>query len=260
MFRNVTQHIDLPQLAFWLFALAFVAICYFLRKNDKREGYPLKASPFTGERLRGAPLAAPPLTYLLNEGGATSTPHEYPAPPGAVLPFYRFDGTPFRPAADLLRTPLGPGAWVMRSNEPMRTENGDLLLQPLRLCGPWSVGDGEANPCGMAVFDTRWRPVGIVADVWIDRGIRIIKHLEVELREGLGGGRVLVPIFHVAINERAREIRVTALSDHEFAAIPMPAAPDRITAREEDQLNCYFAAGRFYRDMPDSKKYAGVAR
>ena len=38
MFRNVTQYIDLPQLAFWLFFLAFVAICYFLRKNDKREG------------------------------------------------------------------------------------------------------------------------------------------------------------------------------------------------------------------------------
>jgi hypothetical protein len=53
MFRNVTQHIDLPQIAFWLFFLAFVAICYFLRKNDKREGYPLKASPFTGERLLG---------------------------------------------------------------------------------------------------------------------------------------------------------------------------------------------------------------
>ena len=29
MFRNVTQYMDLPQLAFWLFFLAFVAICYF---------------------------------------------------------------------------------------------------------------------------------------------------------------------------------------------------------------------------------------
>jgi photosynthetic reaction center H subunit len=112
----------------------------------------------------------------------------------------------------------------------------------------------------MAVFDVRWRQIGIVADVWIDRGIRIIKHLEVELRESLGGTRVLVPIFHVTINETTREIRVTALSDHEFGGIPVPASSDRITAREEDQLNAYFAAGRFYRDMPDSKKFTGIAQ
>jgi photosynthetic reaction center H subunit len=260
MFRNVTQHIDLPQIAFWLFFVAFVAICYVLRRNDKREGYPLKASPFTAERLLGAPLAATPVTYLLNEGGATSTPHDYPDPPASVLPLYRFDGTPFRPTAGLLGTSLGPGAWVMRNNEPMLNEKGELLLQPLRLCEHWAVSEGEANPCGMAVFDVRWRHIGIVADVWIDRGIRIIKHLEIELRASLGGARVLVPIFHVTINERAREIRVTALSQHEFGEVPMPAAQDRITAREEDRLNAYFAAGRFYRDMPDHKKFAGVPR
>ena len=260
MFRNVTQHIDLPQLAFWLFFLAFVAICWFLRKNDKREGYPLVASPFVGGAMLGAPDPGTPLTYVLNEGGTTSTPHDYPQAPAAVLPLYRFDGTPFRPTAELLGTSLGPGAWVMRKDEPMLTEGGELLLQPLRLCHEWSVSRGEANPRGMAVFDCRWRPVGIVADVWIDRGIRIIRHLEVELREQLGGGRVLVPIYHTTIAEAAREIRVTALSGPEFRAIPMPAAPDRITAREEDRLNAYFAAGRFYRDMPDEKKFAGVER
>ena len=210
--------------------------------------------------MLGAPIAAPSVTYLLNEGGATSTPHEYPDPAAAVTPLYRFDGTPFHPTADLLRTSLGPGAWVMRKNEPMLNESGELLIQPLRLCEHWAISDGEANPRGMTVFDTRWRPVGIVADVWIDRGIRVIKHFEVELNESLGDGRVLVPIFHVNIDERAREIRVTSLSDHEFAGIPMPAAPDRITAREEDQLNAYFAAGRFYREMPDSKKLSGVTQ
>ena len=210
--------------------------------------------------MLGAPLAAEPVTYVLNEGGTTTTPHEYPDPPASVLPLYRSDGTPFYPTADLLRTPLGPGAWVMRKNEPMLNETGELLLQPLRLCAGWAISKGEANPCGMAVFDVRWRHIGIVADVWIDRGIRIIKHLEVELRDSLGGTRVLVPIFHVAINETAREIRVTALSDHEFGGIPIPAASDRITAREEDQLNAYFAAGRFYRDMPDSKKFVGMAQ
>lgn len=260
MFRNVTQHIDLPQLAFWMFFLAFVGICYWLRKNDKREGYPLKASPFTSERMDGVPLPGEPVTYRLNEGGVTSTPHAYPDPAASVVPVARFAGTPFRATGDLLRTSLGPGAWVMRKDEPMLTEDGELLLQPLRLCPGWAIGKGEANPCGMPVFDVRWRPVGIVGDVWIDRGIRIIRYLEVELRDSLGGGRVLVPIFHVTIAEQAREIQVTALSHHEFGNIPMPAAADRMTAREEERINAYFAAGRFYRDMPDSDKFAGVTR
>ena len=260
MFRNVTAFIDVPDAAWWLFFLAFIAICWVLRKNDKREGYPLVASPFAGGALLGAPEPGSPLTYVLNEGGTTSTPHYYPAPPADTAPLYPFDGTPFQPVADPLHTPLGPGAWVMRKDTPMLTEGGEKLLQPLRVCHDWSLAEGETNPRGMAVFDCRWRPVGIVADVWIDRGSRIIRHLEVELHEALGGGRVLVPIFHTVIGEHTREIRVTALSAAEFAAVPMPAEPDGITAREEDKLNCYYAAGKFYRNVPDATKPHKMSR
>ena len=102
----------------------------------------------------------------------------------------------------------------------------------------------------MTVCDWRWNEVGRVADVWVDRGSKIITLLEVETNADVHTGRVLVPIFHTAIRERARTVRVTALWAHQFADVPMPAKPDIITGREEERLNAYYAAGQFYRNDP----------
>ena len=135
----------------------------------------------------------------------------------------------------------------------MLTEHGDLLLQPLRLLPEWSMAKGEADPRGMRVFDWRWQPVGVVRDVWVDRGIKIIRILEVDLDPALGEGPVLVPIYHTEVREGAREVRVTALRFDQFAEVPRLADPDRITGREDERLNAYFAAGNFYRRRPPSE-------
>ena len=66
-----------------------------------------------------------------------------------------------------------------------------------------------------------------------------------------------MPIFHTEIDERAREIRITALEAHQFADLPMPRTPDVITAREDDRLNAYFAAGHFHRDTDAASPPAG---
>ena len=102
----------------------------------------------------------------------------------------------------------------------------------------------------MAVFDWRWKPVGHVSELWIDRGIKIIRHLEVELDMALGAKRVLVPIYHTDIRERSRRVRVNALWAHQFTDIPMPARTDAITGQEEERLNAYFTAGHFFRRSP----------
>lgn len=247
-FGNITGEIDLPQVAFWVFFLGFVLLCWYLRRADKREGYPLKASPFSSQKLQGYPVQPPDQVYLLNEGGTTTAPHHYEQPDLKAKPLYPFDGTPLSPVGNPLLAGIGPGAWVMRRDEPMLTEKGEPVLQPLRLAEGWSLTEGEADPRGMAVFDWRWHEVGVVRDIWVDKAIRIMRLLEIEPRPGLATGRVLVPIFHTDIKEKAREVRVTALDAAQFADIPMPARPDVITAREDERLNAYFAAGRFYRD------------
>ena len=253
-FGNITQHIDLPQIAFWLFFLFFLGLVYHNRRWDKREGYPMKASPFSSEPSLGFP--EPPTdreVYVLNEGGFTTSPHFYEPGPTNAEPLYQFAGTPLSPLGNPLLAGIGPGSWVQKKDAPALTEHGDLLLQPLRLLPEWKVTRGEADPRGMKVFDWRWERVGTVRDVWVDRGIKIIRMLEVELLPTVGGGHVLVPIFHTAIRESAREVRVTALRYYQFAEVPRLVNPDLITGPEDEQLNAYYAAGNFYRKRPPSE-------
>ena len=246
---SITAHIDLAQTAITLFFLFFLLLVFYLRRADKREGYPMRASPFDRTPLIGFPAPpAEPMTYILNEGGTTLAPHDYPQPTLSAKPFYPFAGTPLTPIGNPLLAAIGPGAWVNRRDEPMLMEKGTLVLQPLHLLPDWSLAPGDTDPRGMTVFDWRWREVGTVSEIWIDRSIEIMRLLEVKLQPGLGRDRILVPIFHVHINERAREVRIESLRAHQVADVPMPAAADRITAREEDRLNAYYAAGRFYRD------------
>ena len=247
----IGSQLDIPTIVFWLFVMFFVGLVFWLQRESKREGYPLKASPFTPERMDGFP-APPllPLTYILNEGGTTQAPHYYPPVQIKAAPVHGFDGTPLTPLGNPLLAGIGPGSWVRKRDEPALTERGDLLLQPLRLLPEWSVLRQDADPRGMAVFDCRWNPVGRVGELWIDRGIKIIRFLDVQLDAALGGKHVLVPIFHTEIKEASRRVRVTALWAYQFTDIPMPAGPDAITGQEEERLNAYFAAGQFFRGSP----------
>ena len=191
VFGQISNQLDIPTLAFWVFALFFVGLVFWLQRESKREGYPLKASPFTTELLDGfPPPPAGELTYILNEGGTTDAPHFYEQPPTHSRPMHQFDGTPFRPLGNPLLAAIGPGSWVMKKDVPALTERGDRLLEPLRAMHEWSIERQDADPRGMAVFDWRWNEVGRVVDVWIDRGIKIIRMLEVELRDDLRAGYV----------------------------------------------------------------------
>lgn len=251
VFGQISNQLDIPTLAFWIFVLFFVTLVFWLQRQSKREGYPLRASPFTTELMDGfPPPPEEPLSYLLNEGGTTQAPHYYEQAPMSSRPMHWFDGTPFYPVGNPLLAAIGPGSWVMKKDAPALTERGDLLLQPLSLLHEWSIEKVDADPRGMVVFDWRWTEVGRVVDVWIDRGIKIVRMLEVELSAELNARRVLVPIYHAAIAEKARKVRVTALWAHQFADVPMPANPGVMTGPEEERLNAYYSAGLFYRADP----------
>ena len=56
-----TRYIDLAQVSLYLFWLFFFALVFYLRKEDKREGYPLVGE--RGERKNGFPVPAPPKQY-----------------------------------------------------------------------------------------------------------------------------------------------------------------------------------------------------
>lgn len=239
----ITSHIDVAQLAFWIFFLGFLGLVYYLRREDHREGYPLHDPD--GPPREGFPERPPVYQQLRLDGTMTQMPHYDPDPPMS----YRaaaVGGDPSIPIGNKLTAAIGPGTYTMRRDEPFRTHVGQVQVQPLRVATDWRVAAGESDPRGMRVTDIHYHQVGVVTDVWIDRDVKIIKYLEIALDAGTGVQPLLVPIFHTSINEAEREVRVTALRASQFQFAPRPRSPDQITAREEDMVNGFYAGGRFY--------------
>ena len=61
-FIAFTRYIDLAQVALYLFWIFFFSLVFYLRKEDKREGYPLVGD--RGEPKLGFPVPAPPKEYM----------------------------------------------------------------------------------------------------------------------------------------------------------------------------------------------------
>jgi photosynthetic reaction center H subunit len=242
---SITSNIDAVQVALAVFFIFFAFLVVYLRREDKREGYPLIARTPRRGSIIGWPAPPPPKTYRLMEGGTAQMPHRYPQEPIEGVPIPR-NGEPLVPAGDPLLAGIGAGAYTWRSNLPMRTMDKKLLLMPLRNATGWTVRRGEADPRGMRVLAADYRAVGTVVDIWVDRAAKILRYFEVSLSDG--SGIILVPLFHCDINRGENEIRVLVLKPHQFRFVPRPAQPDEMTAREEDRLNAFFAGATIYSD------------
>ncbi len=242
----ITDYIDVAQAAWWLFFLAFIGIVLLLLREDRREGYPKDSLGL--EPLAGPQLLPPSRPMLRLDGTATAQPHHDPAPPVRAHPLFRFAGSPLVPDGNPLTSAVGPGTYTMRRDEPFLMVDGTHQVQPLRAAEGWEVMPGETDLRGMRVLDIRFLPVGRVEELWVDRGVKILRYLEISLDEGQGADPVLLPIHHCDVDERERDIRVTALHQGQFNDVPRLRAPDSITAREEDMVNSYYAGGRFHSD------------
>lgn len=241
-----TEQVDLIQVLLAAFGLYFAGLVFYLRREDKREGYPLVGGRRRGVPVIGWPAPPPAKTYRLMEGGTAQVPHRVPQTPLESIP-PAHNGRPLG-AGDPLTAALGAGAFVMRDETPMRTLDGDLLLAPLRRATAWSVGRGEVDPRGMAVLGRDFERSGIVVDLWVDRAAKILRYLEVALLNG--SGRVLVPIYHCAIDAREGEVRVTSLKAAQLPLVPRLADAEAMTPREEDRINAFHAGGTLYADPP----------
>lgn len=236
-----TEGFDVVDALVAAFAIGFLALVFYLRREDKREGYGV-----SGERTRsgliGWPAPPPPKTYRLMDGGTVTLPkrHAEPEiPPGAIA-----NGAAFAPPGDALLSGLGPASAAQRSDLPMLALDGLPILRPLRLATDWRVRRRDADPRGMRVVGRDFQPAGHVTDLWVDRVAMILRYFEVTLS---GGDRtVLVPIFHCDIDRPEREIRVLVLPADQLGLAPRLADPDLITARDEDRVNAFFAGATLY--------------
>lgn len=239
----ITADIDVPQLVLGAFFLFFFGLIYHLRQEDKREGYPAIDTETARERPGFPPLPAAKTFHLLN-GGTVTTPRIDPPEPLAARPLHWAPGSPITATGDPLLEGIGPAAFVLRREEPLIYGENHIQVLPMRAIRGWEVFEGATDPRGMDVVSADDVVVGRISDLWVDRSVKIMRYLEVDLMAG--SRRALIPIYYADIKKRRRRIRVKALRAKQFENVPSLREPERITAREEDRVNAYYAGAAFY--------------
>ena len=248
MIGAFTQQIDLAQILALGFVVFFFGLVFYIRREDKREGYPLEeAIPALGHGIVGFPNMPAPKTYKLLEGGTATLPQEYERRELKAYPREFFPGAPLYPLGEPLLAGIGPGSYALRRDEPFVMIDGEPQLAPLRKATDYTCVDPDLDPRGRRVFGTDMKDAGVAVDIWIDKGSKILRYIEVAL-DGEPQHR-LVPIFYVKILPDASYFRVDCLTAAQLALAPVLRDADIITAREEDRVNGFFAGGHMY-SMP----------
>jgi photosynthetic reaction center H subunit len=240
----ITGYIDVAQVALYVFWAFFAGLIYYLRSEDKREGYPL-VSDRERVRVQGFPPIPKPKTFLLAHGGTQTAPREEPVPGDYnAVPLAPWPGAPMVPTGNPLLAGVGPGASVMRADVPDLTYDEELpRITPLRVASEFSVDPETVDPRGMTVYGADRVAAGTVTDVWIDLVDVIARYLEVELADGK---HVLVPMPLAKFEMRGTCVVVRAITSAQFADVPGLKNPDQVTLREEDRITAYYGAGKLF--------------
>lgn len=240
----ITSSIDVAQVTLYLFWIFFAGLIFYLRREDKREGYPLEDPQRPSALFEGFPSLPTPKTFVLAHGGTRERPaHWIPNPdkPLNATPVAMWRGAPIEPNGDPLLAGVGPGAWADRPDEVDLTIEGMPKIVPLRADASYGVDGRDPDPRGRPVLGADGAVAGTVSDVWVDRSERLFRYLEVQLT---GGRRVLLPVNFSKIGHDA--VRVRALLAAQFSNVPALKNPDQVTVLEEEKIVAYFGAGTLY--------------
>lgn len=206
-FGAFTRYIDIPQVVLYVFWIFFAGLIYYLRREDRREGYPLESDR--------APGQAPPVTLQ-------------------------------RPTGNPMVDAIGPASYSRRRDTPDVTVDGQPLIVPMRITTGFSVAEGDPDPRTMSVRGADGVIAGKIKDIWVDRAEPQIRYLEVELAGAAAGRSVLLPIGFARINKRANRVEVVSILASQFAQVPGTSNPDSVTLLEEDRIMAYYAGGHLY--------------
>lgn len=240
----ITGHIDVAQLALYTFWLFFAGLVYYLRREDRREGYPLVANANDPLPMRDFLPQPAPKTFLLRDGTTVTAPRqEGPQPPFDASAVLTGLGAPMHDATAAMLSGAGPAASALRSDKADRTFDDEARVVPLRIATDHSVDPESPDPITMEVVGADGVAGGVVSDIWIDRSETVIRYLEVTLPSG---GAVLLPMPLSQVDARLRRVWVQSVLGSQFAHAPRLANPDQVTLREEDQIAAYFASGHLF--------------
>lgn len=242
--KSITGYIDVAQVCLYLFWIFFAGLVLYLRREDRREGYPLFSEPSNTYKDAGFLWIPPPKVFKLAHGGTSMSPSGRPddrainAAKVAVWP-----GAPLEPIGDPMLAAVGPGSYAERANVPDKTVEGDAKIVPMRIASIYSIDTEDRDPRGFDVMGADRKVAGTVKDIWVDRSETIIRYLEVTTN---GGRSVLLPMTFASINRNRLEVKVHAILADQFANVPGLANPDQVTLLEEDKICAYYGGGLLY--------------
>ncbi len=213
----ITGYIDVAQVTLYVFWVFFAGLIFYLRREDRREGYP-----------------------LVDEGPLQTRPVN-------AVPVDSFEGSALTPLGNPLLAGVGPGAWGMRADEPDLTYEDQIpKIVPLRVATGYYLDTDGPDPRGYTVIAGDDMAAGEVVDIWVDRNELLVRFFEVETLAAGGPRRVLVPGAMTTVNETRRTIRVESIMAAQLADVPRTKHPDQITRIEEDYVCAYYSAGTLY--------------
>ena len=250
MSAALTQYVDVAQVVLYAFWGFLFAVIFYIRREDKREGYPLvsEVGGFT-TTLQGFPAVPSPKTFLLADGSAIQVPRAFEGDEIDIkaTPIGPWPGAPLEPDGDPLLESVGPASYARRRDIPDTTFAGVPKLSPLRNNPDWHVEERDPDPRGMPVIGCDGKQGGTVKDVWIDRAEYIMRYLEVEVSDKEGLTRtVLLPTTLARIWGGKRRVDVKSITSKQFIKVPGIRNPDVVTRLEEDKICAFYAGGHLY--------------
>jgi photosynthetic reaction center H subunit len=243
----VVGSIDVAELALASFFLFFTVLVFWLRREDRREGYPLEHELTGRIETVGGPLstATPKRFFLPFDRGVAS----FPRPRGegrepveiAAKRQENFPGAPYVPTGNPLVDGVGPASYAQRARWPDQDAHGRARIVPLSGEASISVWSGGRDPRGMTVTAADGVVAGTVRDMWIDRAEHQVRYLEVETTSGK---TVLAPMAMASVS--ARGVSIDAINAADYDGVPQLETAGEITRYEEERIIGYFGGGYLY--------------
>ncbi len=244
---QVTQGIDVALIVLDAFFLFFLGLVIYLRREDRREGYPLEHE-LTGvvESTGGFFHSAVTKSFKLPFGHGTVTAPTKGREPVNIVGARRtdnFPGAPLTPTGNPLVDGVGPAAWTERAKRPDLDWEGHPRIVPLSSAAGFTIEARDADPRGYSVIGADGKIAGTVSEVWIDKADRLIRYLQVKIA---GDREVLAPMFMASIRKAAKTVEIDAITAAQFADAPAIESNSVITMYEEERVQAYFGGGYLY--------------
>lgn len=237
--------LDVTELVFLAFVLFFLALMFYLRREDRREGYPVEDEVTGRVDTSGGPLSTSAVKKFklpYGRGTVTAPAHGREKVDIAGKRTFRSGGAPYYPTGNPLEDGIGPAAWADRAKVPDLNAEGHNRIVPIGMMNHIGVHKNDADPRGMTVIGADDAVAGKVTDLWIDNAEHQIRYLQIDT----GTNTVLAPMAMSKVNGKKGQVVIDALNADQFAAAPTPATPNEITFYEEERIVAYFGGGYLY--------------